>query len=118
MIQTTTGMKKMVGILLDIRILFVVVKFRFATTRLFRNHPFQILCSEIVVKLVNEPQGSARFPRIVLIRIIEPFDEELKISFSRYQSSMISDGFHKIFQVIASCDILRVCCSRIEDEFL
>ena len=43
MIQTNSGMKKMVGILMDIRILLVVVKFQFATKRPFRDHPFHIV---------------------------------------------------------------------------
>ena len=63
--QTNSGMKKMVGILMDIRILLVVVKFQFATKRSFRDHPFHIIRFEVVVKLVNEPQGSPWFPSVL-----------------------------------------------------
>ena len=65
MIQTNSGMKKMVGILMDIRILLVDVKFQFAKKRSFRDHPFHIIRFEVVVKLVNEPQGSPWFPSVL-----------------------------------------------------
>ena len=108
----------MVGILLDIRILLAVVKFQFAKERSFRDHPFHIIRFEVVVKLVDEPQGSPWFPCVLRLGIIQPFDEKLKIRLLRYWSSMESDGFHEEFQVIASRDVLRIRYPRIEDEFL
>ena len=54
MIQTKSGMKKMVGILLDIRILLAVVKFQFVTERSSRDHSFHIIRFEVVVKLVDD----------------------------------------------------------------
>ena len=84
MIQTKSGMKKTVGILLDIRILLAIVKFQFATERSFRDHPFHIIRFEVVVELVDKPQGSPWFPCVLRLRIIEPFDEKLKILLRRY----------------------------------
>ena len=118
MIQTNSGMKKMVGILMDIEIDLVVLYFCNAMNRLSRNQSIHIICPEVVVELVDEPQICPRLPGIMFLRIVEPFNVEMELRLSRSRSSMVYDRLNEIFQVIASGDILRIRYMRIKDKFL